>query len=153
MITGNHILGRMKLLIQTLKIRTAIQESAPQFTSPSEVLLPHSPLLFLFLFLFLLSPSSTSRGINHSIVSTESTRRPIWVLVLIQLTFWAWQRGCSALKQKKSQIDAARSLEYKAEWHALVACCAPDCLENFPAGAQTTVEFGCQTKHDSRRDE
>lgn len=65
--------------------------------------------------------------------------RPVGLLVLIQLTFWAWPRDHDAWQNKQSQIAAARSLEYKAEWGVLVARCVSQCLENFPAGVETTV--------------
>ena len=65
--------------------------------------------------------------------------RPVWLLILTQLTFWAWQGDRGSLLNKKSQIAAAGSLEHKAERKVLVACCASECLGNFPAGVETTV--------------
>lgn len=65
--------------------------------------------------------------------------RPVGLLVLIQLTFGAWPKVQAAWQKKQSQIAADRSLEYKAEWKVLVACCVSECLEDFPAGVETTV--------------
>lgn len=70
-----------------------------------------------------------------------NTMRPFWLFILIQLTFWAWQRNGVAQQKKKSQTAAAKSLECKTEWHVRVACCSSECHEKFPAEVETAVEI------------